>query len=344
MIAEFLGYINKVFLDITQAYVKSPDSIDIDACLDVISYVISTGIISKIAGRLKQIHTAVEDNQNVCDVIFRSASFISIIGKLLQKLKNKSSCELVTAHFVQACEQTDFACIIPCLYTILVLSGTAEPRPTIFDGSQFGDDQAEREKSLLVKSNRIIEHKLPISLVKVTFMSLEAINACLGLKMKLERVASPHFMTLHLFRHIFNYLLWHLVKTDENNAQALKIQSQHEEDIILAVIQLIGSLCLNNPEHQKFVGNGIQPTVLKQLCGLPFSFINKPKKRRVLFPTLFAVCYKDEDNTKFLVEASGLSTALFDEVAVYMKNEPIFEGLEEPVKFWEEVKSGNYAI
>jgi len=163
-------------------------------------------------------------------------------------------------------------------------------------------------------------------------------------------------MTIHLFRHIFNYLLWHLIRTDENNNilkynmgddisnksfntsknsknfQKLQKHSSHqlqfnelETDILLELMQLIGHFCIGSKERQDFLASGVQPTVLAQLCALPFSFFNEPKKRNVLLPTLFVICFENEQNISYL-ENLDMSRALLKEVIDNdeMNNSPIF--------------------
>ena len=76
---------------------------------------------------------------------------------------------------------------------------------------------------------------------------------------------------------------------------------------------------------------------LAQLCALPFSFFNEPKKRNVLLPTLFVICFENEENIRYL-ENLDMSRALLKEVIDNdeMKNSPIFAS--EDKNFWENVK------
>ena len=319
ILSELMGVIctvlDKVRMNSSESeHTSSMDPSSIDAALDFISMIISVGTIDLIGEKLKRIRSSIDDAPDTCSFLINTASTISVICHLLKKFKNQSSCNIVKQHFTQACEQNDLAAIIPVVYTVLVLSGSQlEPRPTIFDGSQFGDE--EREMSLLKKDSM---NRLPLNLAKVTYVCLQSINACFGLGMSLERFAEPG-MTIHLFRHIFNYLLWHLIRTDENNnilrytdnkqkkLQSLQLQkhssnifNELETDILLELMQLIGHFCIGSKERQNFLASGVQPTVLAQLCALPFSFFNEPKKRNVLLPTLFVICFENEDNISYL--------------------------------------------
>lgn len=237
----------------------------IDATLDLISFIIATGTIDKIALKLEHIRTCIDEDNAICSFIINSASLISVINQLLncsylsnsgssasskskaasnQSTTPNSNLDLVKSHFIQSCEQTDFVSLVPALYTFLVLSGTSEPRPTIFDGSKYGDqdnnsqssidnlaifdsnrnengrlslDDGPNFKATIFKKNAIPTTRLPVKLARVTYVCLEALNKCFTLNMQLKNMPSPIHMTIHLFRHIFNYLLWHLTSNDEIN-------------------------------------------------------------------------------------------------------------------------------
>ena len=307
---------------------KHYNEIIIESTLDLLSFIISTGTIDKLALKLEQIRTCIDENESLCKFIINSASLISVVNQLLSskfisiKKSEDSNLDLVRSHFIQSCEQTDFVSLVPALYTFLVLSGTTEQRPTIFDGSKYGDQDSTcsrgsvenlavtnfsprsdqkcndqnanaNSKSSILKKNAIPTTRLPIKLAKVTVVCLQALNSCFSLNMSLEKMPSPIHMTIHLFRHIFNYLLWHLTSNDDLNT---KYCSPLEDDILLELIKLIGHFCLNNKSNQDFLAKGVQPTVLEQLCALPFSFFNDKIKRKILLSSLFCICYENERN------------------------------------------------
>lgn len=379
-----------------------------DSVLDLVDYIVATGIIDKLANKLEQIRVCIDDNSSICHFIINTASFISVISQLLsskilrfgnsENNKENSNFSVVKAHFTQSCEQTDFVAIIPALYTFLVLSGSSEPRPTIFDGSRFGDQDSigsfdnlnlnsvnseydvqktehhttqihsprnssknsDNSKPSLLKKNAIPTARLPYKLAKVTFVCLQSLNLCFSLNMKLENIQGPTHMTIHLFRHVFNYLLWHLTTNDENsnpnhNSSSLFSNKKHssstssshhnhqssplEDEIILELIKLIGYFTVGNTNNQNFLAEGVQPTVLEQLCALPFSFFNDRIRRKNLLATLFCICYQNEHNIEMLHGLDMDIQTISEEVHSNREKVDIFRNVGK--EFWVDVEESN---
>jgi hypothetical protein len=53
---------------------------------------------------------------------------------------------------------------------------------------------------------------------------------------------------------------------------------------------------------QVIVQSGQQPSILQQLCNLPFVYFSQPDLKRILFPTLLSCCHDNEENTGILTE------------------------------------------
>lgn len=51
---------------------------------------------------------------------------------------------------------------------------------------------------------------------------------------------------------------------------------------------------------QVIIQSGQPPTVLQQLCALPFHYFSDPRLVAVLFPTLICCCYKNSSNRDIL--------------------------------------------
>ena len=91
------------------------------------------------------------------------------------------------------------------------------------------------------------------------------------------------------FRHIASYLLWYC---------------QHHEETALMhlVIILVGYFAAGHADNQVIVQSGHQPSVLQQLCNLPFPYFSEPELKKILFPTLIATCHDSAENRGILTE------------------------------------------
>lgn len=85
------------------------------------------------------------------------------------------------------------------------------------------------------------------------------------------------------FRHIASFLLWYC-------------SSWPSEDILHNIIPLVGFFAVNNKENQIVIQSGEVPSVLQQLCNLPWQYFSEPSLTAVLFPTLLACCLNNDDN------------------------------------------------
>ncbi|XP_050730260.1 S phase cyclin A-associated protein in the endoplasmic reticulum-like isoform X1 [Eriocheir sinensis] len=85
------------------------------------------------------------------------------------------------------------------------------------------------------------------------------------------------------FRHIASFLLWYC-------------STWPCEDILHNIIPLVGFFAINNKENQMVIQSGEVPSVLQQLCNLPWQYFSEPSLTAVLFPTLLACCLNNDDN------------------------------------------------
>ncbi|XP_068244843.1 S phase cyclin A-associated protein in the endoplasmic reticulum isoform X2 [Palaemon carinicauda] len=88
-------------------------------------------------------------------------------------------------------------------------------------------------------------------------------------------------------RHIASYLLWYC-------------SYWPCEEILHNVIALVGFYAVNNKENQMVIQSGEVPSVLQQLCNLPWQYFSEPRLTAVLFPTLLACCLDNPDNMVIL--------------------------------------------
>nr|XP_053642942.1 S phase cyclin A-associated protein in the endoplasmic reticulum-like [Cherax quadricarinatus] len=108
------------------------------------------------------------------------------------------------------------------------------------------------------------------------------------------------------FRHIASYLLWYC-------------SYWPCEDILHNIIPLVGFFAVNNKENQMVIQSGEVPSVLQQLCNLPWKYFSEPSLTSVLFPTLLACCLHNHDNMIILQQEMSFQVIL-ENMIFYLVN------------------------
>ncbi|KAF4532285.1 hypothetical protein B566_EDAN007257 [Ephemera danica] len=92
------------------------------------------------------------------------------------------------------------------------------------------------------------------------------------------------------FRHLSSYLLW-----------ACQGVQGHADLLLQDVVRVVGFFAVRNHDNQMTIQSGFTPTVLQQLCTLPFEYFMEEERIRVLMPTLLACCW-DNPETRAVLE------------------------------------------
>lgn len=81
------------------------------------------------------------------------------------------------------------------------------------------------------------------------------------------------------------------------------------------------SLTVFNLLPQTLLQSGQRPTVVQQLCSLPFEYFSDARLKSVLFPTLIASCFMNSDNVTILKQdLSTLMLATFIDDTIVQSN------------------------
>jgi len=148
------------------------------------------------------------------------------------------------------------------------------------------------------RSGNVIPPKLPSSTLNVVISSARLLHKIIRQHLLMvQNVLSQEGISLE-FRHIISYLLWYCQAYDE-------VELMHE------AIILVGYFAANHSDNQTMVQSGHQPSVLQQLCNLPFPYFSQTNLREILFPTLLACCHENQEN--LVVLSQEMSWTLIDE-------------------------------
>jgi hypothetical protein len=90
-------------------------------------------------------------------------------------------------------------------------------------------------------------------------------------------------------RHICSYLIWYL-------------NMNKFDELLHELILFIGYFSVLNADNQIKMELGTPPTILQQLCNLPFNYFSDKSLIAVLYPTLICCCYNNEKNKRVLAD------------------------------------------
>ncbi|XP_048254024.1 S phase cyclin A-associated protein in the endoplasmic reticulum-like [Haliotis rufescens] len=241
---------------------------------DIISYIISVGVIDKLQHYFSNVRGPIDGDKNAADFLQHSLGLLVAMTKFMSK-RNSSLFEKKKgedmSQLISTFEVTELVGIVSLLYGMLLHSGAPSR----------GDTPPP---------------ELPQHTLLVTLTGLRMLNhmAALDLDM-LQKTLGEEGMSLE-FRHIASYLIWYC----SHHTQS--------EELMHEVILCVGYFTVLNTDNQMFVQSGQPPTVLQQLCALPFQYFSDPRLTNVLFPTLISCCFNSQSNRHILEQE--LSCAL----------------------------------
>ncbi|XP_064608297.1 S phase cyclin A-associated protein in the endoplasmic reticulum-like isoform X2 [Liolophura sinensis] len=238
---------------------------------DVISYVISVGIVDKLTQYLNSVHGPIDEERDIAEFLQHSLGLLVAITKFTSK-RNSSPFDQKKedpTQLINTFEVTDLVGIVSLLYGMLLHSG-APAR-----GEAAPPD-------------------LPQHTIAVTTIGIRMLNhmAMLDLPM-LQKTLGAEGLSLE-FRHIASYLIWFC-------------SEKSSEELLHEVILCVGYFTALHPDNQVIIQSGQPPTVLQQMCALPFQYFSDPRLTAILFPTLISCCFNNQQNREILEQELSCS-------------------------------------
>ncbi|CAI9733996.1 phase cyclin A-associated in the endoplasmic reticulum-like isoform X1 [Octopus vulgaris] len=232
---------------------------------DLISYVISVGIMDKLTHYFSLVQGPIDSNKSISDFLQHSLGLLISLTKFITKRNSNVFGSKKTddpTQLLATFQVTELVGIVSLLYGMLLHSGV----------QGRGD---------------VPPAVLPAPTLAVTTAGLRMLNHVATLDLQVfQQSLGEEGMSLE-FRHIASYLVWY---------------SSHHlcEELLHEVILCIGNFTVLNSDNQNIVQSGQSPTILQQLCSLPFQYFSDPRLTNILFPTLIAVCYNNPSNKEIL--------------------------------------------
>ncbi|WAR00339.1 SCAPE-like protein, partial [Mya arenaria] len=244
---------------------------------DIISFIISVGIVDKLTQYLRLVQGPIDNNKDAAEFIQHSLGLLVSLTKFLTVRKSsifeKKKLDDPT-HLISTFEVTELVGIVSLLYGMLLHSGTPGR-----------GDSAPPE--------------FPAHTLAVAITGIRMLNFMATLDLDMMQMTLGQEGTSLEFRHISSYLIWYC---SHHNA----------EELLHEVILCVGYFTIRNTDNQIVIQSGQPPTVLQQMCALPFQYFSDPRLVNILFPTLISCCYNNTANKEILEqELSGSLLANF---------------------------------
>ncbi|XP_060557180.1 S phase cyclin A-associated protein in the endoplasmic reticulum-like isoform X3 [Ruditapes philippinarum] len=232
---------------------------------DILSYIISVGIVDKLTQYLRMVQGPIDSDKDAAEFIQNCLGLLVALTKFLSVRKSSifenKKLEDPT-QLISTFEVTELVGIVSLLYGMLLHSGTPSR------GEEAPPEFPQHTLGVATTGLRMLNH--------MATLDLDMMQSTLGQEgMSLE------------FRHIASYLIWYC---SHHNA----------EELLHEVILCVGYFTVRNSDNQVVIQSGQPPTVLQQMCSLPFQYFSDPRLVNILFPTLISSCYNNQANREIL--------------------------------------------
>ncbi|XP_033108784.1 S phase cyclin A-associated protein in the endoplasmic reticulum-like [Anneissia japonica] len=237
---------------------------------DVISYFVCSGVVDKLTTYFNGIRGTIDEEEKSADFLQHGLALLAAVTKFVTVTSSKSNDVFASKHedstqLIVTFQATGLGGIVSLLYGVLLHGGSPSRGDAVIP-----PELPEHTLSVVNAGIRMLSN--------IALLDLTILQSALG-----EEGISLEF------RHIATYLIWYCS------------HYQNYSDLLHEVMLIVGYFTVFHHENQIIVQSGKTPTLLQQLCALPFQYFSDPRLMAILFPTLIACCHNNQEN-KIILE------------------------------------------
>ncbi|XP_005393531.1 PREDICTED: S phase cyclin A-associated protein in the endoplasmic reticulum isoform X2 [Chinchilla lanigera] len=289
---------------------------------DLISYVVSIGLVDKLCGCFLSVQGPVDENPKMATFLQHAAGLLHGMCTLCFAVTRRSysifdNNRQDPTGLTAALQATDLAGVLHMLYCILFHGTISDPST-----ASPKESYAQNTVQVAIQSLRFFN-----SFAALDLPAFQSIVGAEGLSLAFRHMASSllghcsHVSCESLLHEVIVCVGYFTVNNPDNQAHqpAANQTRAGREGIVRAkcwvrsctwradtAAWLTGAQKTRQAQglgitaSKVIVQSGRHPTVLQKLCQLPFQYFSDPRLIKVLFPSLIAACYNNRQNKVIL--------------------------------------------
>ena len=263
------------FVIITMKGLPTSDPNVHQVCLDLINYALSIGLMDQIFVIFNVVCGPME-NTDTEGIVLNSMEVLAILTQhlkrdchILSNSKPKQSDSPHTLIFSTKLKQFPSMNVTSLLYSIVLHSGPPKP--------------------INASPPRLSDRTVELTTIAFRFIN----NAFLVNHSAMQLGVGSDETRVNEFKLLASYLIGYSKHFDN-------------DELLHQLILSVGYFVLFSAQNQEAVQSGRLPTILQHLVDLPFKYFLSPELKNILFPTLIASTYDNENNRDTLKKEVNL--------------------------------------